>query len=168
MDEKTKKTWVSVAIAAVIIVGVLAVAVVGGTALFFYRHIDARFTEQQNADHTFDEMRARFSGQQPLVELAHDDEPVIHRTQGESRHDIRALHALVYSQETGKLTRVDVPGWLLHLMSAGGRLRIANLDPFDGDAEQAKLTLEDLERHGPGLVLDIKRRRGSQVLIWTE
>jgi hypothetical protein len=35
---------VSVLIASVIIVGVLAIAVVGGTAYFFYRHINASFT----------------------------------------------------------------------------------------------------------------------------
>ncbi len=166
MDQKTKKTWISILIAGVIIVGLLAIAVVGGTALFFYRHIDARFTPQENAEQTFAQMRTRFAGQQPLVEVTREDEPVIHRDRTRSRHDIEALHALVYDERTGKLTRVDVPGWLLRLMSAGGRLRIANVDPF-GD-EDARLTLDDLERHGPGLVLDVRRTQGSQVLIWTE
>lgn len=166
MDQKTKKTWISILIAGVIIVGLLAVAIVGGTALFFYRHIDARLTPQANADRTFEETRARFVGQHPLVELTREDEPVIHRDRESPRQDIHALHALVYDERSGKLTRVDVPGWLLRLMSGGGRLRIANVDPF-GD-EDTKLTLEDLQRHGPGLVLDIRRRYGSQVLIWTE
>jgi hypothetical protein len=167
MDAKTKKTWISIVIAAVIIVGVLAVAVVGGTALFFFRHIDARVTAQENADRTFDQMRARFAGQQPLVEVTHGDDAVIHHAPDAPRRDIHALHALVYNRESGKLTRVDVPGWLLHLMSAGGRVRIANMDAF-GDDDQTRLTLDDLERHGPGLVLDVKRGRGSQILIWTE
>jgi len=53
-------------------------------------------------------------------------------------------------------------------MSAGGRIRIANLDVLD-DETGGKVTLEDLERHGPGLVLDVRRARGSQqVLLWTE
>jgi hypothetical protein len=166
MDDKTKKTWISILIAGVIIVGVLAVAIVGGTAFFFYRHIDAKFTGQENADQTFATARARFAGQQPLIELTHDDEPIIHRDRSAARRDVNALHALVYDRNAGKLTHVDVPGWLLRLMSAGGHLRIANLDMFGDD--EAKLTLEDLERHGPGLVMDVRRGRGSQLLVWTE
>src|SRR6516165_9433183 len=112
MDVRTKKTWISILIAGVIIVGVLAIAIVGGTAFFFYHHIDARYTEQETADQTFATTRARLAGQQPLIELTSDDEAVIHREQNGSRRDINALHALVYDRSAGKLTHVDVPGWL--------------------------------------------------------
>ncbi|HZR23627.1 MAG TPA: hypothetical protein VFA59_08585 [Vicinamibacterales bacterium] len=167
METKTKRTWLSILIAAVIIVGVLAVTIVGGTAFFIYRHIDAKFTGQTSADTTFEHARARFSGQQPLITLNRDDEPVIHRDGQAPRRDINALHALVYDQNAGKLTHVDVPGWLIRFMSVGGHLRIANMEMFNDD-DQLKLTLEDLERHGPGLIMDVKRGRGSQLLVWTE
>ncbi len=166
MDQKTKRTVVSVLIASVIIIGVLAVTVVGGTAFFFYHHIHAHFTGQQSADQTFAETRGRFTGQTPLVELTHGDEPIVHHPSG-TRREVQALHALVYDERSGKLTHVDVPGWLLRMMSAGGRLRLANADMFDDD-ETAKLTLEDLERHGPGLIMDVQRSNGSQLLVWTE
>ena len=166
MDQKTKRTWISILIATVIIIGVLAIAVVGGTAYFFYNHISARITPQASADQTFAQTRARFAGQQPLIELSRDDDPVVHHPSG-TRREVHALHALVYDERSGKLTHVDVPGWLLQFMSAGGRLRIANMEGF-GDDETAKLTLEDLERHGPGLVMDVQRHRGSQLLVWTE
>ncbi len=167
MDQKTKRTWVSVLIASVIIVGALALAVVGGTAYFFYRHIDARFTPQDAADQTFAQTRARFAGQKPLIELSRDEEPIVHHAPTGERRAVQALHALVYDDTSGKLTHVNVPGWLLRFMSAGGRVRIANMEGF-GDDETAKLTLEDLERHGPGLVMDVKRHNGSQLLVWTE
>jgi hypothetical protein len=166
MDQKARRTLVSIVVAGIVLVGMLAVAAVGGTVYFFYRHIDAHFTGQENADLTFEQTRARFAGQTPLVEVSRDDEPVVHHPSG-SRRDVQVLHALVYDESSGKLTHVDVPGWLLRVMSAGGRLRIANVDAF-GDDDTAKLTLEDLERHGPGLVMDVKRRRGSQLLVWTE
>jgi len=166
MDDKTKRTWISIVIAGLIIVGVLAIAVVGGTALFFYRHIDAKFTGEDSADRAFAETRARFTGQTPLIELSHDDEAIVHHPSG-SRREIHALHALAYDDRSGKLTHVNVPGWLLRLMSGGGRLRIANMDAFSDD-ETGKLTLDDLERHGPGLVMDVRRHHGSQLLVWTE
>jgi hypothetical protein len=165
MDQKTKRTWVSVVIAIVIIVGVLAAAVVGGTAYFFYHHIDATFTAQDNADKTFEQTRARFAGQQPLIELSRDDEPVVHHPTG-PRRDVQALHALVYDENSGKLTHVDVPGWLLRIISGHGNLRLADMGPMGDD--EMKLRLEDLERHGPGLVMDIRRHRGSQLIVWTE
>jgi hypothetical protein len=165
MDQKTKRTWVSVVIASVIIIGVLAVAAVGGTAYFFYRHIDAKFTPEASADQTFEQTRARFAGQQPLIELTHGDEPTVHHPTG-PRRDVHALHALVYDDNSGKLTHVDVPGWLLRFVSGHGHLRLADMGPF-GD-EDMKLRLEDLERHGPGLVMDVRRQHGSQLIVWTE
>jgi hypothetical protein len=67
-------------------------------------------------------------------------------------------------------------------MSAGGRLRLMNLDTFGDDRD--RITLEDLERHGPGLILDVgggavgqllvgdaifgTNSRSSQLLVWTE
>ena len=166
MDQKTKRTLISVLIAGVIIIGVLAIGVVGGTAFFFYHHIHARFTGQENADQTFAEARARFAGQTPLIELSRDDEAIVHHPSG-TRHEVQALHALVYDERSGKLTHVDVPGWLLRMMSVGGRVRLANADPF-GDDEAMRLTLDDLERHGPGLIMDVKPRHGPQLLVWTE
>src|SRR5579862_4362639 len=98
MDPKAKRTWVSVLIASVIIIGVLAVAVVGGTAYFFYRHIDAKVTPQESADRTFEQTRARFAGQKPLIEMTGEEEPVVHHDRNAPRRDISALHALVYSE----------------------------------------------------------------------
>src|SRR5579884_3420407 len=107
MDHKTKRTWISVLIASVIVIGILAIAIVGGTTYFFYRHIDAHVTDQARADETFAQTRARFAGQQPLVELTRGDEPTIHHPTG-ARRPVEALHALVYDENSGKLTHVDV------------------------------------------------------------
>ena len=168
MDAKTKKTWISIVIASVIIIGLLAIGIVGSTALFIYHHVNAKIVPQESAEQEFTTARARFVNQQPLIELTADDEPVVHRNTSGPRHEIQSLHALVYDGRARKLTHLDVPGWLLKVMSAGGRIRIANLDVLD-DETSSKVTLEDLERHGPGLVLDLRRARGSQqLLLWTE
>jgi len=38
----------------------------------------------------------------------------------------------------------------------------------DFDFDNSNLTLEDVERHGPGLVVDGVDSRGAQVLVWAE
>src|SRR5262245_66298930 len=81
-SRSTRRTWVSVLIASVTIVGVCAIAVVGGTAYFSYRHINASFTPPENADTEFAQARARFAGQKPLIEIRKDDEPILHREGG--------------------------------------------------------------------------------------
>jgi flagellar basal body-associated protein FliL len=69
MEKSTRRTWISIVIASVIIVGILAVAAVGGTAYFFYRHINAQYAPRESADEQFAAARARFSGQKPLIEI---------------------------------------------------------------------------------------------------
>jgi hypothetical protein len=162
----SRKTWISIAVASVIIVGMLALAVVGGTALFIYRHVDSEITGPENAEQQFTRMRAKFAGQQPLVEMRTNDEPMLHRTSSAPRQELRALHALAYDARAHKLVRVDVPIWLLRLMPSGNAIHISDVDELDD--QHARLTLEDLERHGPGLVLDVRRRRDAHVLVWTE
>ena len=67
-------------------------------------------------------------------------------------------------------------------MTIGGRIRLMNIGLFGDDRD--RITLEDLERHGPGLVIDVRDgsawptavgdalfgtdSRGFQMLIWTE
>src|SRR3982074_2708227 len=54
-----KKTWISIVIAAVIVVGILAVSAVGGTAYFIYRHVHTQFVPNDNAEQRFAEARGR-------------------------------------------------------------------------------------------------------------
>jgi nitrate reductase NapE component len=168
----TRRTWVSVLIASVIIVGVLAIAAVGGTAYFFYRHINASFTPPEDADSEFAQARARFAGQQPLIEIRKDDEPILHREvvpkSGGARQPLVSLRVLAYDNRARKLVRISIPFWLLRLAPSGKKVSFLNDNGIDFDTDRVHLTLEDLERRGPGLVLDQADRRGSQVLVWTE
>ena len=63
-----------------------------------------------------------------------------------------------------KLVRVDLPGWLLKWLSARGTIRLANLEMFNDSRD--RLTLEDIERHTPGVIVAGAGR--TRVLVWTE
>jgi hypothetical protein len=171
-SRSTRRTWVSVLIASIIIVGVLAIAAVGGTAYFFYRHVNASFTPPEDADTEFAQARARFAGQQPLIEIRKDDEPILHREaaprRGTAGPPLVSLRVLAYDNRARKLVRISIPFWLLRLAPSGKKVSFLNDNGIDFDTDRVHLTLEDLERRGPGLVLDQADRRGSQVLVWTE
>jgi hypothetical protein len=170
MSQNKLPTWVSILIAGIIIVGILAVTVVGGAAYFIYRHVNTSFTAVEKAETEFTEARARFAGQQPLIEVRHDDEPVIHREivaeAPMSSRKLEALRVLAYDQRAHKLVRVSIPFWLLRL--APTRHFSLNDNGFDFDSDRVRLTVDDLERRGPGLIIDTKDRHGSHVLVWTE
>jgi hypothetical protein len=165
-----KKTWISVLIAAVIVVGILAVSAVGGTAYFIYRHVHTQVTQTEDAAKQFADARARFAGQRPLIEIRKGDEPVLHRemiskTMPATKLD--TLRVLAYDTHENKMVTVAIPMWLLRLAPTN-KFSFLNDNGIDFDSERVRITLDDLERRGPGLLLDQADRRGSQVLIWTE
>lgn len=169
----SRKTWISIVIAAVIVVCVLALTVVGGTAFFIYRHVNAEFTNDQTAARAFAAARVRFNDQQPLIEITRGEEPVVHRdlipSGGSTTRKLETLRVLAYDDRAGKLVRVSIPFWLLRILPARN-LSFLNDEGIDVDidSDRVRLTVDDLDRRGPGLLLDHKDRRGSQVLVWTE
>jgi hypothetical protein len=170
MSPNNRKTWISVLIAAVIVAGILAVAAVGGTAFFIYRHVNTQITPEANAEEQFAQARARFAGQEPLIEMRRGDQPILHRditraTGAGGR--LESLKVLAYDPRARKLVNVSIPFWLIR-MAPSNKFSFLNDNGIDFDAERLRLTFDDLERVGPGLLLDQKDRRGSQVLIWTE
>lgn len=166
-----RKTWVSILIAAVIIVGIVALTVVGGTAFFIYRHVNTQSAPVATAQQEFAQARARFAGQQPLIELRRGDDPVLHhellKNATPSKTKLQSLRVLAYDEDEEKLVRVTIPFWLMRLFPSK-HMSFLSDEGIDLDTDRVKLTLEDLERRGPGLILDQKDRRGSQVLVWTE
>jgi hypothetical protein len=167
----TKRTWISIVIASVIIVAVLALAVVGGTAFFIYRHVDATFTNETTAQQEFATARARFAGQQALIEITKNEEPVVRadvlKNAKMPDKPLETLRVIAYDDSAGKLVRVSIPFWLLRLLPSN-HLSFLNDEGIELDTRRIHLTIEDLERRGPGLVLDSRDRRGSQVIVWTE
>jgi hypothetical protein len=171
MDKRTK-TWVSIIVGVLIVLVVLGAAALGGTIYFVASHVRQAPVEEARADDRFSETRQRLARRQPLVEIDDSDDVVIRRAEpaavAANGARLQTLRALVYDPREGRIVEVDIPFWLLRLMPSGGRFSFLNDSGIRFDSERSRLTLEDLERHGPGLVLDHRDRRGAQILVWTE
>jgi hypothetical protein len=63
------------------------------------------------------------------------------------------------------MVRMNVPFWLLRLKS--GPIAFSSY-AANFDDERLRLSVEDLERRGPGIVVDFDDPREGRVLIWTE
>src|SRR5437899_7520368 len=126
MASKTP-TWVWVVLG---IVGVLVLAVVGlvgGSILMVRSHVHTEFAEKQTAEQEFARERARFAGQQALVELRKnvndDDQMVVHRPPESAarRTDLQTIKVLVYDNRQGRLIHIDVPLWIMRMMPTSNR-----------------------------------------------
>jgi hypothetical protein len=176
MASKTP-TWVWVVFGILGFCALLFIAVVGGTIFMFRSHVHTDAMPKQTAQQEFDRQRNRFAGQEPLVQIAkaqeNDSKVVVHRPpQTATRHqDLQAIRVLTYDERNGRLVKADVPIWLARwALSRGGAHGRRTVSIGDGtvELESGDLTFDDIERHGPGLILDIVDERGAQVLVWAE
>lgn len=158
--------WVVVGIAAVGILCVIAMAAVG--IYYFTQNIEARKASPTVAASEFDAIRSRFRGQKPLIELdergrflrSNTDRPAPENPKRPER-----LYVLAFDPDDEGLVKVTIPFWLLRLKTGNSRI------DFGGggvDFEDLKLSVADLERFGPTLILDQTNMGGDRVLVWSQ
>lgn len=73
-----------------------------------------------------------------------------------------ALWVLVWDEDEQKIVRLSLPFWLLRMSPKG-----IDIDVNDVDLGKLRLSVDDLERAGPGPLL-IRDDKNSRVLVWTE
>jgi len=162
----TARTWLWI-ILGFVGVCVLGMSIIAGAGVYFVsKHINVRATTSASALQTFETARARFTGQQPLIELdALDRAHEVRRIADLPTSDTKPtdLHVLVWKASDNQLVNVSVPFWVLRL----GRQKM-DFSGADFNFDQLHINPADLERIGPALVLDYRRTSGERVLIWTQ
>jgi hypothetical protein len=158
--------WVVVALFAICVLGVVAIA---GTGYYFFtKHFDTKVTSPATASLEFEQVKAQFVGQKPLIELderghflrANPDRPA-----SATMRRPEQLYVLAFDPDDERIVKVTIPFWLLRLKSRRGTI------DFNGgrlELEDLKLTVEDLERFGPTLIVDHKATGGERVLVWSQ
>jgi hypothetical protein len=162
-----KWVWVVVAIVALFVLGL--VGLVGAGFWFVSRHVQVEPATALSAERRFQEARDRFKGSPPLIviEDEHALRPrmTLNRTRKPAGGRVERLSLMAWDPDEDRLVSVSLPMWLLRLGGEGGRLRFGDEEI---DLGRANLTVADLERYGPGLILDHKDERGVRVLLWAE
>ena len=162
------KTWLWIILGFVGLC-ILGLFVIAGAGVFYVsRHIQVRPTTSANALQTFDNARARFKAQQPLIEIDEWEHPHAARRISEiptSAVKPTDLHVLVWNADENKLVNVSVPFWVLRF--GRQKMKLAG-DSHGFNVERLNLDVPELERIGPALVLDFRPPSGERVLIWTQ
>ena len=72
---------------------------------------------------------------------------------------------MAFDPDDEKVVRMEIPFWLLRLKAGGTRFSVGGSDV---DLKKLRLTVEDLERFGPTLIVDHTGHDGSRVLVWSQ
>jgi hypothetical protein len=165
---RKKRTWIYVVVGILISLFVIGIALIGSAIFYVRRHINTQTVAADVANAEFERARSRFAGQEPLIELLGEHDAVIHRRTAPPHPELQTMHVLAFDSHEEKLVRVSVPFWLLRMMP-DKRFRLGKNQGVDFDSERYHLTIDDIERAGPGLLMDgTDPRGGTYVLIWTE
>lgn len=162
-----RRTWIPIVVGAAIFLGFVAIGVVVASVAYVRQHLEQSTVGDAEASKAIAEVRARFVGRPPLVEFR-GNVPRYHTeraTSDATRHTLTAVRVLAYDPRDDQLTRFSLPFWLVRLKSGPISFGAYASGLDDGGV---KLTAEELERYGPGLILDLAGPRGERVLVWVE
>jgi hypothetical protein len=122
---------------------------------------------QRDADAEFEKVRQQFSSRPALLELK-DGVPhyvEARKNMPAERHALETLHVLAWDADDEKLARISIPWWVLRLKSEPIRFSSYASGFDDGGVT---LRPEDIEKYGPGIILEGTGRRGERVLLWAQ
>lgn len=164
------KTWVWIVVGLVALALLAIVALVGAGVYYVARHVDSTTTSAASAADALDAERARFAGG-PLLTIDEHGQTI------ESRLDAArppaavaptAMVVLAWDADEQRLVRIRLPFWLLRLASHGrASIEFGRRGPRV-PLERLHLSVADLERLGPVLLVDYQSPTGDRVLVWTE
>jgi hypothetical protein len=158
------RTWVKATLGGVALIVVALVALAATGAYFVLRHMEKRAGSEAEAVQAIDVVKARFGSRPPLVEIIDPERADIriNRPVESSASRVDTIHVVNWKGDTDELIRTDVPLWLMRFstLNIASQLGIA--------PEKFRLTVSDVERYGPGIVVDYGRQGAFRVLVWVD
>jgi hypothetical protein len=166
-----KKNWGLIILGIVIFVIIVGAGVIGTFGYIVYRQMDVQTANVQAPDEEFARALKKFEGQVAFIELPEGLGPgtlVVHREQmAREPASLTGLRVLAWGPRDKKLVRLTLPMWLLRLSGRQG-VSLSDRDVPLSANMNLRVTADELERHGPGLILNFTTTTGERVLVWAE
>jgi hypothetical protein len=161
---KKQQTILLAVLASVVAIAIVTVA---AGVWIFTSLVENEAMNETEASKALEEIRARFSGVTPVIELRPTGATLLRKPPDEKPPgEVKTLHVVRWSVEDERLTRVDLPFAILRLRD--GLFRVQ----FDREAGGAKvstsLRVADVERYGPTLLMDDALPDGGRLVMWSD
>ena len=181
-----RRRWIPIVAGVAILLVFVGIGAVAVGVSWMREHLVVADSSDTDAGHAFEEVHAKFVGQPPMLELR-DGKP--HYPEGgaggggasgggstsgggasgssgeRSTTKLTTLHVLAWNPKDGRLARFELPFWLLWLKSTPIQF---GTYASGLDETGVRLRPEDIERHGPGVILDFELQQGERVLLWAD
>lgn len=165
-----KRRWVLIAFGVAVLVVFVGIGVVVGITVWFQQNMQVQGSTDRDAQTEFETVRKKFGGREPLLELRsgipqYTSAAATSRANaGEGAH-LDTLQVLVWDPDEERLARISLPFWLLRMKSDPIRIGSYASGLDDGGVD---LRAEDIEKYGPGVILDTATADGQRVLVWAQ
>jgi hypothetical protein len=154
--------------------GALAVVTMVGAGFWFVvTHRTSVVVSARLADVEFSRLRARFDNEQPLLDMDRREASVLPAA-SRGAVPLRTFHTVIFDTRAGqRLIQIEVPYWFARRFAGRSREfkwlgQLTFLDDTEFDPEAVRLSLDQLERRGPGLVAYYRHPGGGQFISWVE
>lgn len=163
---KPKRRWLWIVLGVLFVMFCVAIGSVFFAVSYFRENVQVteNVTENSAVDE-FEAVLAKFPGQQPLIQMV-DDRPQLmpeRVAKGNSNTSLTTLHVLAFDRADGEMVRLSLPFWLLRMQSGPIRLSAYQQGWDDRDVS---FEIKDIEKAGPGIVMDVRERNEGRLLIW--
>lgn len=165
MASSQKRKWLPIVAGVAVLFVFLGIGVAVVSISWFRDNVVvSRGTTRDAAQQAFDARRREFPDPRPVLEFGVDKKPS-YVAGIESRRNpgsVSALHVLAWDADEHALATVTLPMWLLRMKSGP----IVFGEYVSGlDDHGVRLTPADLEKYGPGVVLEFETPDGNRVLL---
>jgi len=158
------RTWVKATLGAAVLIAAAFIALAGTGTYFVFRHLEKRPAGEAESVKAIDAIKARFGTRPPLVEIVDPRSADIRINRpdvaGASRVD--TVHVVNWKTDTGELSTADFPLWLMRFSS------VNILSQIGVAPAKFRLTVSDVERYGPGILVDYGAPGADRVLVWVD
>ena len=162
-----KRNWIAIVLGVFLLFGILGVGCVVVTVSWFRQNMSVASTTEESAMQQLDDVRKRFPDQQPLIEMV-DGKPQLSEARASeavSQQPLTTMHVMAYDTDEGNLVNFSLPFWLLRMKS--GPIRVSAYQQ-GWDDRGVSFKVEDIEKHGPGIIVDTTRPGEGRVIVWAE
>ena len=162
-----RRNWLLIIFGVCVVLVFIGIGAIIATTAWVQQNLTVTETTEGSAQEEFATVRARYASRPPLLEY-HDGRPVYTGNRSSSQPAggrLQNLHVLVWDSEDGKLASLAIPFWLLRLKS--GPIEFSSYAAGWDDAG-VNVSPEDIEKHGPGIIIDTTAPGGDRVLLWAQ
>ncbi|KAA3610900.1 MAG: hypothetical protein DWQ01_08320 [Planctomycetota bacterium] len=148
----------------------LALIGISVSSLLFSRWSRIESLSEPEVRQRFEQILEQEHLQAPYLEIGEDGKVSVDRSlEGEPGQKLASLCLLAWEADRGQLLNMEIPFWFVRIKMN----RYFNLGTLttalagDWDQIQLKISVEELQRRGPGLLLDHVLENGSRILLWS-